>query len=360
VAAVLIGATMNETDLPAFKTMLVGNNIMRIFPRDVQVALGKTLKVLPAWTNMRFTYCQDNHTIPFVSTKVDGDPDGLAYVRAQLLTLPSWITQLYITDRHEPEADVTAGQFVANFNAFLKMVDSLPPELRRRIRCGPVLTKTWTDKAGRTLDTYDPGTGDFFGLDAYVASGTANTVVTPATLPDPATFLAGFKAYKKTPADTRDRILPEQGVIGMPEDLDGAARAGWIRGIHTVTRSWTPAGTGWKFLGFIWWNSEGKATGLVAEIGQRRDFPLHLRTAPAFGKTAGALATAVTLPGNPPLPVAAYNAIFQAENPVTVPDPGVVPAPVQITVRPGSTAGAVAVDVAVNGEQVYTTQIEIR
>lgn len=356
----LIGATMNETDLPAFKTMLVGNNIMRIFPRDVQVVPGKTLKVLPAWTNIRFTYCQENNTIPFVSTKVDGDPDGLAYVRNQLLTLPAWITQLYITDRHEPEADVTAAAFIANFTAFLKMVDSLPPEIRRRIRCGPILTKTWTDKAGRTLATYDPGTGDFFGLDAYVASGTAAAVVTPATLPDPATFLAVFKAYKKTPTDTRDRILPELGVVGMPDDLDGAARAGWIRGIHTVTGSWTPAVTGWKFLGFIWWNSEGKATGLVAQIGQRRDFALHLRTAPATSRAAGAVATAVQLPGNPPAPVAAYNAIFEQENPAGEPDQHVQPAggvSLLVTVRPS--AGSVAVDVTVNGDRIYATQIQI-
>lgn len=353
----LIGATMNETDLPAFKTMLVGNNIMRIFPRDVQVAAGKTLKVLPAWTNMRFTYCQDNNTIPFVSTKVDGDPDGLAYVRAQLLTLPAWITTLYITDRHEPEADVTAAAYTSNFNAFLAMVDSLPAEIRGRVRCGPVLTKTWTDKAGRTFDTYDPGTGDFFGLDAYVASGTAHTVVTPATLPDPVKFLAGFRAYKKTPADVRDRIIPELGVVGMPADLDGSARADWIIGVHKELHSWGPPVTGWKLLGFIWWNSEGKATGQVAEIGQRRDFPLHLRTAPATAKVVGAVATAVTLPGVPPLPVAAYNTIFQEENPTVVKPPPLL----VVTVRPpAGEPPTVGVDITVNGAAVFTTQVEVR
>lgn len=320
----LIGATMNEQDLAVFAPMLAGNNIMRIFPQNVAAA-GGTVKALPAWSDARFAYCKQAGAVPFVSTKVDGNADAIDVVRRQLLTMPDWISRLYITDRHEPEGDLTAEQFKINFARFLAMINSLPPDLRSLIRCGPVLTRTWTERAGagRSYDTYDPGTGDFLGVDMYVESGTAKQVVSPASLPTPAAFLAQFKAYRKTSGDTRDRIIPEYGVIGMPGDPDGTARAAWIRGLHTEAATCSPATTGWNLAGMIWWNATGKATGEVAQIGQRRDFPLHLRTEPAAASSAAGrsatAAAAVPLPGDPPAPVAAFNDIFTAENTPTVP-----------------------------------------
>lgn len=314
----LIGATMNTADLPALSAGLAGNNIMRIFPVDATV-VGKATKVLPAWTDPRFVYCEQVGAIPFVSTKADGDPDAIAYVREQLLSLPLWVQVLFITDRHEPEGDVTPGQFQHNFNAFLTMVDGLPPALRRRIKCGPVLTRTWTEQtgSGRSYSTYDPGTGDFFGVDMYVQSGTAKAVVSPATCPTPGQFVAAFLAYRKNTDDHRDRIWPEWGLIGMPDDPDGSFRAGWIRAVYQLLKAVDPDKVGWKFIGLIWWNSPGKATGQVAVIGQRRDFPLSLRTQAAGGAgfSAATTAIAVQLPGDPPAPVAAFNELFEAENP---------------------------------------------
>jgi hypothetical protein len=332
----LIGATMNTDDLDAYAPMLVGNNIMRIFPNAITLPGGTDARVLPRWNDTRFKYCLENGTVPFVSTKVDGNPAGIAYVKAQLLEMPTWITTLYITDRHEPEADVSADAYQRNFRAFLAMVDSLPPALRSRIKCGPVLTKTWTERAGagRSYSTYDPGVGDFFGVDMYVESGTAKAVVSPATLPNSEQFTAQFKAYRKNADDHRDRLWPEWGVVGMPDDNDGTTRAAWIRAVHDLVAAWDPAQTGWKFTAMIWWNAAGKATGEVAEIGQRRDFPLHLRTQPATARTAGATATAVVLPGDPPAPVAAYNEIFlRANKPAVVdnsPPPPVAVPPVMV------------------------------
>jgi hypothetical protein len=344
----LIGATMNETDLPSFKAMLAGNSIMRIFPVRAQGSLaGSPVKVLPPWTDSRFAYCREVGAIPFVSTKVDGSPAGLAHVRTQLLAMPEWVTQLYITDRHEPEGDVTPEQFRANFLAFLDMVDGLPATLRARIRCGPVLTRTWTErpagglKPGRSYRLHDPGVGDFFGVDMYVQTGTATSVVSPDTLPTAQEFTAELKAYRYSPTDRRDRIIPELGVIGMPSDVDGAARAAWIRAVHAELASWDRAETGWVMLGWIWWNSLGKATGEVAQVGQRRDFPLHLRTAPrGSGRGAGGAAEAVELPGNPPAPVAAYNEIWAAEQTVTpVDDPAPDAPPPAGSYDDGYTAG---------------------
>jgi hypothetical protein len=312
----LIGATMNESDLDEYRKMLAGNNIMRIFPSDRTIN-GNAVKVLPAWTDSRFTYCQTAGVTPFVSTKVDGDAGGLAYVKQQLLAMPAWVRMLYITDRHEPEADVTASAYQANFNAFLAMVNTLPTALRARIRCGPILTRTWTEssapgKGNFNYGTYDPGTGDFFGVDMYVESGTSSTVVAPATLPTAASFLQYLKAYKKTAGDLRPRVIPELGVIGMPGDLDGTGRAQWIASVYAELKTWTPAVNGWTFLGWIWWHATGKATGQVLTIGQRRDFPLHLRTVDEN--------TVVVLPGTPPAPVAAFNAAWKAENTTPLPD----------------------------------------
>lgn len=312
----LIGATMNIDDLATYGPMLAGNNIMRIFPNTAQVD-GQDAKVLPDWTDTRFGYCRQAGAIPFVSTKVDGNLAAIDYVRKQLMTMPDWIGQLYITDRHEPEGDVTAEAFRTNFTLFLSMIDALPVELRARVRCGPVLTRTWTEKEGpaaglkpgRSYDWYDPGIGDFFGVDMYVQSGTAKSVVSPETLPDPKAFTAAFRGYRKSAADHRDRLWPELGLIGMPDDPDGTARAAWIRAVYAEVKSWDPAELGWKFTAMIWWNSTGKATGQVAQIGQRRDFPLHLRTDPGAGSP-----TAVTLPGSPPAPVAAFNDLFAGEN----------------------------------------------
>ena len=318
----LIGATMNVTELTEYAPMLVGNNITRIFPGNETVD-GTAVKVLPPWTDKRFEYCKNTGAIPFVSTKVDGWPSGLDRVRDQLTAMPEWIGCLYITDRHEPEGDLTPAAYQANFNAFLNMLDDLPVPVRSRIRCGPVLTKTWTERPAGKWDysTYDPGTGDFFGVDMYVQSGTADQVVSPATLPPPGEFLKTVRGYRKTDTDTRPRIFPEIGVIGMPDDEDGTARAEWIRGIHAETRTWGPDTTGWEFLGWIWWHATGKATGIVDRIGQRRDFPLHLRALP--GTAAPWVdASVAALPGSPPKPVAAFNQVFAAENTNPGPKPG--------------------------------------
>jgi hypothetical protein len=45
-----------------------------------------------------------------------------------------------------------------------------------------------------------------------------------------------------------------------------------------------------------------------------------MRTQPALGRAAGAEATVVLLPGDPPAPVAAWNEIFAAENPSAGPE----------------------------------------
>lgn len=348
----LVGASMGAEDLSSYGPALAGNNIMRIFPSTVTVS-GQAVGVLPAWTDSRVTYCRDNNVIPFFSTKLDGYAAGLTHVKNQLINMPQWLKDrsgvvLWITDRHEPEGDLAGGAepaaanaYKANFKAFVDMLNTLPTDLRAKIWVGPVLTKTWTEKAGTTrdYDLYDPMSlgapygGDFFGVDMYHETGTTAAVVKPSTIIAPATFVAKFKAYKFSAGDTRPRVWPELGLVGMPEDLDGSARATWIQGLYDQVKLMQVGESGWtqpwSMHGWIWWHQIGKATGQVKDVGEARDFPLHLRSKPDPTKTTtdGSgntlwYSTPVVLPGTPPLPLAKYNQIWTLENTgVTLPDP---------------------------------------
>ncbi|SDS45008.1 hypothetical protein SAMN04489716_0811 [Actinoplanes derwentensis] len=307
----LIGASIAAEDLEFYEPLFAGNDIMRIFPVRVTVD-GDPLRVLPDWSDSRLEYCRRHSAVPFLSTKVDGRPGGLEHVRRQLADMPAWIERLYLTDRHEPEGDLPGGpaEFKVNFGRFLDMIDTLPRRIRTRVRCGPVLTKTWTenkDKGDFQYRTYDPGTGDFFGVDCYVPAGTSHEVMAPSRLPKPADFLRWVKAYEHSPSDARPRILPELGLIGMPDDRDGSARAAWIKGVHTEMSGWHTGVPGWSrqwsLLGWIWWNQQGKNTGDVDRIGSRRDFPLDERTVDRH--------TAAKL--DPPKPLTMFNTLWKAQ-----------------------------------------------
>jgi ReqiPepy6 Gp37-like protein len=323
----LVGASIGAEDLAYYQPLFPGNDIMRIFPVNATIS-GIAMKVMPAWTDSRVTYCRDNGVIPFFSTKVDGNADGLTYVKNQLLAMPSWVLNtagmyVYITDRHEPEGDIEGGAttYKANFNAFLAMLATLPAAIRAKIKCGPVLTKTWTEssatgKGNFDYSIYDPGTGDFFGVDMYVSTGTSSTVVSSSTLPTAAAFTQYVKAYKFSAGDTRPRLFPELGLIGMPDDTTGSARAAWLQSVHTELKTWQSGQPGWtqpwNFGGWIWWNQQGKATGVVAVVGQRRDFPLDDRTVNST--------TSVKLV--PPLPLNKFNEIWALEHGLPAPGTG--------------------------------------
>jgi hypothetical protein len=310
----LIGASIGASDIDYYEPLFPGNDIMRIFPVDVAIR-GKVLKVLPPWHDARLEYCRRKGTIPFLSCKVDGSPDGIRHVREQLEAMPGWISRLYITDRHEPEGDLDGGadEYRHNLRRFLEMVDSLAPALRAKIKCGPVLTKTWTESrqpghGDFDYHAYDPGIGDFLGIDAYVTTLMGHSVVNPSTLPAPEVFLKHIRDYRFDAGDARPRMFPELGVIGMPADHDGSVRAGWLRDLHHEVSGWHAGAPGWtqpwSFIGWIWWNQQGKSTGFVPPVGKRRDFPLDARTVDER--------TVVKL--HPPKPLDAFNAIWAKEH----------------------------------------------
>lgn len=313
-----IGLSIGKDGLPRYRRMFPANDLMRVFPNK-QIVDGRELRVLPKWDDPRLNYCRDLGVMPFLSTKIDGHRRGLELTFEHLSGMPDWILgdpdmRLYLTDRHEPEDNLGPEQFKENFAAYLGMLKKLPTAVRRKIKCGPILTKTWVDQhGGGKWHHYDPASigagGDFFGGDMYVLSGTSHGVVTRRTLPDAATFTKSFKAYRHDDADTRPRLWPEFGLIGFPEDRTGQYRADWIRSVHDEVGRWHRGAPGWSqpwnFHGFVWYNQVGKKTGDVPGIGYRRDFELDRRTVDKNH--------AEDLPGHPPLPVKVYNELIRLE-----------------------------------------------
>lgn len=259
-----IGATVDKDQISYWEPKLQKNEWMRIFPNSDGL--------LPSWTDPRFEYMKRCGGQPFASTKIDGDSDKIAALRAKLLTLPSWIPTLWLTDRHEPEGDLPGGAtaFKGHFKQFFNMIKGLPANIRSRVKAGPVLTRQATENSGGlgTYATYDPGVGDFFGVDMYGNSWGSPATQAATSYQDPKTFLAKVKAY-----DTggRPKLFPEIGYIGLPFDTDGSKRALWIQGITEELKTWS------NFVGYIWWNADGKQGSSISGLGTKRYFQLDRR-----------------------------------------------------------------------------------
>lgn len=280
-----IGATIDKDEIGYWEPKLQKNEWMRIFPN------GDGL--LPSWSDPRFAYMKRVGGDPFVSTKIDGDNAKISALRTQLLGLPSWISTLWITDRHEPEGDLPGGasSFKSHFKEFYDMIKGLPTGIRSRVKAGPVLTRQATENPGGlgTYSTYDPGVGDFFGVDMYGNSWGSPSTKAATAYVDPKTFLAKIKAYN---TGSRPKLFPEIGYIGLPFDTTGSKRAQWIEGITEELKTFS------NFLGYIWWNADGKAGSSLEGVGTKRYFQLDRR----HTGTNGSYATL-----NPPLPLNKFN-----------------------------------------------------
>jgi hypothetical protein len=325
---VLIGATLKVDEIPYWEPKIPENHIMRIFPDSDGLP--------PDKTDERFDYCTRVGAIPFISTKVDGDNTKIAALKTYLEDLLPDFDMVYLTDRHEPEGDIAAATFIANFNEVLAMVDTLSAPLRAKIKCGPVLTRqatenkpvatptvyTGSNPTGGVYSTYDPGTGDFFGVDFYGNSwsSTDSSTAVTAFVP-PATILSKVKVYKKTSGDTRPRWFPEIGYIGAPFDTNGNARAQWLAGVVAEVGTWNSGNVNWtmpwEFAGLIWWNAQGKSGSSLTGIGKSRWFQLDRHhNGTAYGSDPIGGYNLIT--GAPPL--ARFNELVAAQD-VTPPDP---------------------------------------
>jgi hypothetical protein len=220
----------------------------------------------PSWTDSRIQQLKAQGIVPFISHKTY-DP---AAFRTWLLAMPADLPMVYLAHCHECEPDLPAATYIAHQRAYWDVVQALPESLRRRIKYGPIQTKQWTENNGHSYATYDPGIGDFWGVDAYVNTwGLA--------YPDAAAWLETIRAY-----DTggRPKWLPELGVVSMPADADDSARAAWIDSVAALLVADR------SFQLVMWWDTLGTPGGEVAGVGTVRDFRLNEKYTTAEGTVA--------------------------------------------------------------------------
>lgn len=281
----LIGATLEKAEINEWERKLPHNMWMRVFPNNDGL--------VPVKSDLRYEYLRrvqpGNQRVVFVSSKVRARYTAGSF-GIGILTCLTRIKELvddgflvFYTEHHEAEADMTPEAYKADQNLVFDMVDALSPNYRARIRVGHVPTRQWTEngaagKGNFNYRTYDTGRGDFFGPDMYGNSwAVGDTSAVTTAFVSPSSFLQYVKAYKFDENDTRDRLFPELGYIGAPFDTTGSARAAWIQGVHDEVSTWTPEVTGWKFIGWIWWNTEGKSGSVLAGAGAKRWFQLDRR-----------------------------------------------------------------------------------
>jgi hypothetical protein len=266
-----IGATLDQSAIGYWQPKLVKNGWMRIFPNSD--------KLPPAWDDSRFIYCRDNGVHPFISTKIDGDATKLSSMSTWLQAMPSWLLNdanftLWYTEHHEPEKENASNptgwkaQFVQAWN----MVQALPGPIRAKIKMGPTMTKQWTEATGKgnfNYATFDPGVGDWWGVDTYANSDSGGAAIT--SYPAAVAFLSYIKAYVPIAGAGIPKIFPELGVIGAPFDTDGTARAAWIQAIYDEAKTWP------TFGGFCWWNDDGTSGASITGVGTVRFFQLDRR-----------------------------------------------------------------------------------
>lgn len=271
------GATMKKDELEYWRPKLAGLDWMRVFPDSDGLP--------PDWSDPRIQFCRDFNAEPFLSSKIDGVVADLTTLSTYLEAMPDWILKhpdpgfrLWITDRHEPEGDVTAAAYKTNSGKFFDMIEDLPGNILARIEYGHVLTRQWTENAsGRTYATHDTGRGTYFGVDMYANSWGSPASAVATSFPNAVTFLSRFKSYQFNGGDHRKRVMPELGGVGVPNDTTGTVRAQWITDLLAEMRTWTYAAQGWDFAGACWWNAEGKSGTSLTGAGTKRWFQFDRR-----------------------------------------------------------------------------------
>lgn len=120
-------------------------------------------------------------------------------------------------------------------------------------------------------------TGDTLDVDDYSATIAETVPTVAATYTEPEEFLYGFGHYQLSASDTRPRLIPLLGAIGLPSDVYGVNRASWIVGMTDEMDAWTVASTGWTFVGFTWFHGEGRSGQSLVGLGPMRYYHLTIR-----------------------------------------------------------------------------------
>lgn len=252
-ARLAVGLTAAPAELAAHLAAHPGMAACRVFSPDVP----------PPWSDPRIQQLKAAGVIPFVSFKTFNVGRFDSWLRSK----PANIPMVYVAHYHEPENDLTPDVYKAHQMAMWSVVQALPAALRTQFKYGPIQAKQWTENtAAHAYATYDPGVGDFWGVDSYVNTWSL-------AYPDPAAWLAQVLAY-----DTggRERWIPELGVISMPSDVDDTRRAQWIDGVARVLEQ-----SDVRLA--LWWCAPGTAGAAVPGVDTARNFHLDQKYTTAGG-----------------------------------------------------------------------------
>lgn len=236
-------------------TMAWGNYAQELsrFPAT-QVVRAFSASDPPRWSNARIQLLKDRDVIPFISHKTYSP----AVFRQWLHQMPDDIPMVYLAHHHEAEADMDARTYRRHQREYWSVVEALPASIRSRVKFGPIQTKQWTENSAHSYTSYDPGIGDFWGVDAY-----ANTW--DLKYPDPEAWLNRILNFETT---GRPIWFPELGVVRMPGDPRDLGRAEWIREVTQLLKE-----SGRVEL-VMWWQDLGTPGAHVPGIGTERDFRL--------------------------------------------------------------------------------------
>lgn len=225
---------------------------------------------LPSWDS-RITTLNARGIVPFVSWKTH----DVGYVRDWLLAMPSNIPLVYLAEFHEAEADMSAATYKARQIETWNMIVALPSNIRSRTRFGPIQTKQWTENGGHSYAEYDPGVGDFWGVDAYVNSWGAQDA---NSYPDHIQWLSQIQLY-----DTcrngycRKKWIPELGAVSRCQDTQDFGRATWLNRVAQRLEDDTSVQL------VLWWDTTGTAGANESCLGTARNFRLDSKTTYANG-----------------------------------------------------------------------------
>jgi len=262
-AGLKVGMTVQQSEYAAelakYEDQGVNIDSMRVF-----------FTGLPSWDS-RITTLNARGIVPFVSWKTH----DVNAVRNWLLAMPSSIPLVYLAEFHEAEADMSAATYKARQVETWDMITALPTNIRSRTRFGPIQTKQWTENGGHSYSEYDPGIGDFWGVDAYVNSWGAQDA---NSYPDHITWLNKIQTYDTcrdrngNPGPCRKKWLPELGAVSRCQDTNDFGRATWLNRVAQRLEDDTSVQL------VLWWDTTGTAGANESCLGTVRNFRLDSKT----------------------------------------------------------------------------------
>lgn len=212
------GGVAGVSDWPQMYAAYPNPSVVRIFNTNT----------LPAWSSSSYNV-HPTSTVLWLSYK-----SASQNISTWLDDLPvARRNKVLLTLNHEPEQELTATQFKANWDALLNSIAAHPN--RGYIQLGPILTSAWQFQNGNGANWGDWWSAtmrsecDFNGWDVYNRAGSV-----PSDYPDPFSPTHSYGITLKLPRLSSDELgipwaLGEFGSRRTAADTTGVGAAAWMR-----------------------------------------------------------------------------------------------------------------------------------